>query len=77
MISSNIQLVNDHCFWLYIQESGAASRQNLVTDCQMKMKIYISFLSHTYERDGYIGSITTLSLDTAAQHRAWMEAAKE
>ena len=60
-ISGSIQFANHHRFWLYIQERGAASRQHLVTECQMKMRMYLRSLSQTYERDGYIGGVPILS----------------
>ena len=76
-----MRLANHHRFWLYIGEYGAASRQHLVTECQMNMQldmpVDIRALSQTYERDGYIGGVPILSPESAAQHRASMEAAEE
>ena len=76
-----MRLANHHRFWLYIGEYGAASRQHLVTECQMNMQldmpVDIRALSQTYKRDGYIGGVPILSPESAAQHRASMEAAEE
>ena len=37
----------------------------------------IKALSQTYEREGYIGGIPILTSESAARHRASMEAAEE
>ena len=43
----------------------------------MDIPMDIRALSQTYERDGYIGGVPILSPESAAQHRASMEAAEE